>query len=177
MASPQYSQGPLSPGTGSNNTSTGTIAWSNPERITAADLVRATTVTNYDIGVTTNYLIGDNFGFSIPLNAIIKGILVEWRKRISANDPRDSRVRIIKAGNIGTTDKADAGTQWLPADSYFSYGGSTDLWGLTWQAAHINAADFGVALSAGAAFDNTTPAIDHVRVTVYYDLPDTGAVL
>jgi hypothetical protein len=54
-----------------------------------------------------------------------------------------------------------------------TYGSSTDLWGTTWTPADINAAGFGAALavteisSRGA---NETAHVDHITITVHYDL-------
>lgn len=60
----------------------------------------------------------------------------------------DHRVRIIKNGAIGTTDKATADAWPLGSDIYATYGGSSDLWGETWTPSDVNSANFGVAISA-----------------------------
>src|SRR3989344_5212889 len=70
----------------------------------------------------------------------------------------DHRVRIIKGGAIGSTDKA-SGTAWPGSLAYTTYGGASDLWGETWTASDINASTFGVAISAygsGFSFGNYT---------------------
>jgi hypothetical protein len=62
--------------------------------------------------------------------------------------PKDYAVKIVKAdGTIGSTNKADTGTNWPSSDTYKSYGASNDLWGESWTPADINDADFGAVLS------------------------------
>lgn len=70
------SQGPSSPGSLSNNIIGGSVAWSSPANTSASDNVY-TTATNG----TSNYLTASNFGFSIPLNATITGIVAEVEKK------------------------------------------------------------------------------------------------
>lgn len=115
----------------------------------------------------SQYLKATNFGFTIPGGSVIEGIVVEIERKGSvANQSEDNRVRIVKAGAIGATDKASA-ADWPTSDAYASYGLFNDLWGETWTAAEINASDFGVAISA-YALANGTSSIDHIRITVYY---------
>lgn len=117
--------------------------------------------------VQTHYLKATNFGFSIPTGAAISGIVVEIeRKESAANVARDNRVRIVKGGTIGTTDKASA-SEWPTTDTYATYGSDVDLWGETWTVADINSSNFGVAISA-MGLGGGTASIDHIRITVYY---------
>lgn len=61
---------------------------------------------------------------------------------------RDLSIKIVKSdSSLGSTDKADTGTNWSSTESYFSYGGNTDLWGETWTANDINDSDFGVVIA------------------------------
>src|SRR4051812_31719459 len=102
-------QGPRSPGTGAEDTSYGTITWSNPGNILASDNSRATAA----LGSTqlTHYLKASNFGFTIPAGATILGILVEIeRSATSSLALKDDRVRLVKGGVIQSTDKATATT-------------------------------------------------------------------
>src|SRR6185295_12938347 len=49
----------------------------------------------------------------------------------------------------------------------------SDLWGTTWTPAEINASDFGLVFSAhinGLVTLLPSASIDHIRVTVYYNL-------
>lgn len=110
------------------------------------------------------------FGFSIPSDATITGIKVEWEKKVNAGATSfDNRIRIIKGGTVGSTDKS-SGTAWGTANDVFtSYGGSSDLWGETWTASDINSSNFGAALSArNTSGTSRTYSIDSVRITVSY---------
>lgn len=89
------------------------------------------------------------------------------RKGSSSPGIADNRVRIVKGGSIGTTNKT--GGAWPTSDAYATYGADDDLWGETWTPADINASNFGVAISAIGEFAFPTVAsVDHIRITVYY---------
>ena len=118
-------------------------------------------------GATTHYLKATNFGFTIPGGSVIDGIVVEVeRKENSSSVCKDSRIRIVKGGSVGSTDKSSV-TEWPTTDTYKTYGGAADLWGETWSSTDINDSTFGFALSAlGVGFG--TAQVDHIRITVYY---------
>lgn len=162
------SEGPLNPGTGSTDTSFGTVSWTNASNITASDNSDASTGF-ISAGASSHYLTATNFGFSIPSGATIDGIVAEWERANQSSfwPCKDSRVRIIKGGTIGSTDKASAST-WPDTDTYASYGGASDLWGETWTHSDINGSTFGVALSVTNSGSQCIPNVDHARITVYY---------
>ena len=69
----------------------------------------------------------------------------------------DYSVRLVKGGVISGTDKARApASVWPGSDTYISYGGSSDVWGLSLSASDINSSDFGfvIACQAGAEITN-----------------------
>lgn len=164
------SSGPNSPVTCISENFTGaTDAWSAPGRATTSDDSQAvvSSLTGTD---QSRYLKCTNFGFSIPTDATINGIIVEFeiRSGSSASEVQDNRVRIVKSdGTVGSTDKSVAGA-WPTTDTYASYGSSSDLWGETWTYTDINDVDFGAALSAKRFDTIGTALVDHVRITVYY---------
>ncbi|MBL0336185.1 MAG: T9SS type A sorting domain-containing protein [Chitinophagaceae bacterium] len=86
----------------------------------------------------------------------------------------DNVVKLVKGGSIGGTNHA-SGASWTSSDSYFTYGSSSDLWGLTWTPADVNGAGFGVAVSAttstGLVSLLLSAQVDHIRITVYYSVP------
>lgn len=121
----------------------------------------------------TDYLQITSFGFTIPDGATIDGITVDI-ERHNAGDKsvKDNRVRIVKGGVIGATDKSK-GANWDTSDPdrYSAHGSSSDLWGDTWTSADINAAGFGMAISAvrvGGGGGTADPRIDHIRIKVSY---------
>lgn len=161
-------QGPNSPLTCSDDSSVGTITWLNPDNAQASDNNDATATSI--LNAYTHYLEATNFGFNIPGNAIINGILVEIEKHSSLLNGSvvDSEVKIIQNGVIGTVNRASS-SDWPSEDTYISYGGNSDLWGLSWDIGNINAANFGVALSARLLPNGAlTARVDHIRITVFY---------
>lgn len=117
--------GPNSAGTGANDTSFGSLAWTNPANATSSNNVYATRALSSS--TDSNYLKATNFGFSIPSGATINGITVEIERKAAALiSATDVRVRIVKSdGTVGTTtDKADTSITWPTTDTFKTYGGS-----------------------------------------------------
>ncbi|MEO5643478.1 MAG: T9SS type A sorting domain-containing protein [Bacteroidia bacterium] len=77
----------------------------------------------------------------------------------------DNIVRIMKTGTPVGTNLALTTTSWPTTEAYVTYGGPANLWGLSWTTAEVNAATFGVALSAQKRNGNLD--VDHVRITVW----------
>lgn len=162
------SSGPNNPGTLADESSIGSSAWSNASNAASSDNTYATN--SVSGGGISHYLKATNFGFAIDSGATIDGIVVEvekgWPSGIGA--PVDYRVRIVKGGVIGSTDKSSV-DMWTVMDTYKTHGANNDLWGETWAAADINDSGFGFAISATNG--GGMPAdiqIDHIRITVYY---------
>lgn len=173
MAFGQSTEGPLSGSTSSNVSLTGSSAtWSNTGNALASDNSYASSSLSSN-GDFTDYLQITNFGFSISSSNTIVGIEVEIEKL--GDKVKDNQVRIVKGGSIGTTDQSD-NANWPNTDtnSYTLYGANNDLWGETWMPADINASGFGIAISArrvGGGGGAAVPNIDHIRITVYFEIP------
>lgn len=168
-------------GTTAEDTSLGTIGFTNPANATAQDDTYATSVIPGH--GSTYFLLLTNFGASIPAGATITGFEVEVDHFSSAAGVRLTSVYMVKGGVVaaGTDHGADAtNLATADTDSYLTYpgtGGSSDLWGQSWTDADVNASDFGVALR----YRNNNAAartvdIDHVRVIVYYT-PNSPAAI
>lgn len=168
------SQGPNSPTSAVNDPQGGTVAWSTPGNVFASDNAYAAASTTSTDQVRTYNIKATGFGFTIPSDATIEGIVVEIERKASGSSTgtvRDASVRLYKAGVLTGADRAATATAWPTADAYKSYGGATDLWGTTWTPADINAAGFGVGLAATLLANGpltVTAYVDHIRVTVYY---------
>lgn len=150
------------------------LAWTSPNNIQVNDNLYATASIN-NADALTHYLKATNYGFSIPVGSTINGILVEVeRMKSSSGTIVDNAVQIVKSnGTLGVINKADIVTDWPAAESYASYGSSSDLWGETWAPSDINDVDFGMAVSAkinNSGGDNIA-SIDHIRIKVYYTAP------
>lgn len=170
--------GPNLPATGANNTSVGTVAWTSPGNVTATDANRASA----SIGSTaiSNYLLATNFGFAIPAGSSIDGVSVTIN-RLEGNLTtkaaiQDSTLLLSKAGTIAGTNHASA-TNWPTAEAGASYGGTTDLWGITLTSTDVNASTFGVALSAvnikSGAGGTETALVNSITMTITYTAPSS----
>ncbi len=171
-------------GTVSNDASSGTLAWGNPDSAAADDGVEASRGFRNDPGGTTNYLASSNHNFSIPVNATINGVTLTIDRRHvvpafpASGNVTETEIKLIKAGSIQSTNRS-AGSTW---DNFASgpKGGSTDLWGTTWTPSDINNAGFGAAIQASINGDNTnitTAYVDSMSIKVDYSLPGTAGPL
>lgn len=176
----QFSTGPLSPGTTSEQSTVGTISWNNPGSVTSSNNVYADFGALIGIlaSANTHYLYAQSFGFSIPTTAVITGIQVDIEHStggliVVGGGVSDNILRLLKGG--GLTGNNLAGGYWPTSDGYLAYGGAGNLWGTSWTAAEINDPSFGIAfsakLSAGLASIFIGGYVDHIRMTVFYDIP------
>jgi hypothetical protein len=168
------SQGPAVPGTATVvAASGGTRNWGTPANVSASDDVYSVASNSFS-PAKTNYLKVTNFGFTVPSNAIINGIMFEVEKNeawSAGSHATDNEVKVVKSdGSIGTQNNAITSPTWSSVDTYSQYGSSSDLWGETWTAADVNSSNFGMVLSANIS-QFMFLSIDHVRATVYFTLP------
>ena len=168
------SQGPNSAGTGTDDSSFGTTSWTSPGNISSSDGSEATAFIPSGGPGDSHYLVGTNFGFSIPLSATINGILFEPQNTEHCEESIDTRIRLVKGGVIGSTDRS-TGSDWGNG-SYIPYGSSSDLWGTTLTPSDVNASNFGIALAAHSVNGNSCVGVDHVRATVYYTIPSPSTL-
>ena len=99
-------------------------------------------------GLSTKYLRADNFGFAIPTDARINGIIFTVSKSGEA-DIYDSAVRMVISGVVQSTDKSSLDI-WTGSAEDKAYGSATDRWGINnnLTANVINRNDFGIAIKA-----------------------------
>lgn len=172
------SSGPRNPSVFISQSFSGSdFSWNNISNITSSNDNRASaSAVALLLSGTTDYLKATGFGFNISPQASISGITVEIEK--SGNNIgglatiQDYRVRLVKNNSI-TGDNKATNTDWVASDGYFTYGGSTDLWGTTWSVSEINSGDFGIAVSAqvnGIIGLLPTARIDHIQITVHYNI-------
>ena len=167
-------------GTGANVPGPGTVDWANPGYITADDTSYAS-ATLVGSTLTSNYLEGTHYGFAVPSNAAISGIVVTIVRRESGSMPgyfdvRDSVVRLLKAGAVTGNNKAATGTEWPTTSAPIAaiYGTPVDLWGTTWTPADINDPNFGVALSVISDV-NRIAYVDYMQISVTYTVTMVGS--
>jgi len=159
-----------SAGTCVDDGTVGTLAWTSPANSQNSDNVYATA--RQDSGVVSHYLKCTGFGFSVPADATILGITVEWERftQVATNGNQDSAVRIVKGGTVDTTVNRAVAGAWSTTQAFYPYGGPTDLWGIGWTASDINASGFGAALSVQflGGGGMSTASVDSLRITVTY---------
>ena len=166
--------GPRSGSTFSTVAYTGSSTnWANPSgaALPSDNSIVTATISNGSPGNRyTNYLRATGFGFTIPNNAVINGILVEVKLSGPNANSSDKSIRILKNGAVVGNDLAQPNIAWPTSSAYRSYGSSTNLWGATWTAADINASNFGFQIAAGKiSTQSANPRIDHIRITVFYN--------
>lgn len=165
--------GPNYPSVGASVFGVGTIGWGTPTSIYADDAAYATATNVPANGGASNYLRATGFNFAIPNDVTINGITVTINRYASATTGvYDNIVSLVKGGAIQATNKASA-TVWSGnANTVVTYGGPADLWGSTWTAADINAANFGAVLSVRNTDNrNRTANVDYIRISVTYSCP------
>lgn len=141
----------------------GDVSWTSASNITADDLNYAQV--SLSAGQTSDWLIADAFGFSIPSGATIDGVLVSIKK-YGMGTVNDASVMLCD-GTVRTgDDKADL-SAWAGMVTNVDYGGSTDDWSAGLSRADVNASAFGVHLKATSA-GGATALVGYVEITVYY---------
>lgn len=159
------SSGPNFPSTSADDATVGTKTWVNIGNITAED----GSVAYCDVSsATSHYLKATDFGFAIPSGATIDGIMVEWKMRGTSLVTVNS-LKLVKGGSI-TGDEKSTGAYLPLTDTWVSYGGASDLWGLSWSYSDLNSSVFGAVLSAKRGYADSAGYVycDAVRITVYY---------
>jgi len=164
--------GPTNAGTGADNNAVGTGTWTNTGNITTVGTPYATQ--NLASNSTTHYLKATNYGFAIPIGATINGITVVINRQVaSTSNMFDNVVSLLKAGVV-TGSNLKSGNAWPNTFGTATYGGAANLWGTTWTAADINAANFGVVLSGTSNSGSTRQVdVDYMQITVTYTLSGT----
>lgn len=164
----------LSAGTTSND-GVGDTAWSNMGNATSSNNSYMTAALGSGTKTTQTGLF-TNFGFAIPTGATILGVeVLGERKTSTGTRGKDQTVQLIKGGTQQGNNKASA-TAYTTSDVQVTYGGATDLWGLTLTYSDINASNFGVAFRANNnASGSATVSVDVINIKVYYSAGDATA--
>lgn len=167
------------PSAETNDATLGTVSWSF-----ASGTIYSNNDTYAQVELSTGqrskYLVGYNFGFSIPTDAEIVGIVVTIRRFASDPGPgttlQDASVKLYYLGAPAGEERADTGTQWEATETEVSYGGVSDLWWLTPTYDEINSVNFGACISADAngGMSSAIGYVDSMTITVYYNDASTG---
>jgi|GEM_PF-7019006 len=168
--------GPYSPQTAVDDSSAGSVAWSNPTNVLSSNATYATAdVADNSSTYYTHFIKVTNFGFSLPVGAIITDIQVVITGYYTRN-ASGGRVYIkqlcgVKNGVITAPYAPLDGTE-LTVNTNTTAGYSTGMFGETWTAADINSSNFGIALQLQLTSSSETTSlhafIDSIRVTIIY---------
>lgn len=171
--------GPLFAGTIANDSSVGSVDWSDISFGGADDTSYAAAASMSS--VDTRYLKFTNFNPNIPTGSTINSVAVAaGRFQTGVNgvtDVADFSVRLVRAGTIGGTDKAntvDGGWPQFNFGSWSPISYSANLWGLTWTVSQVNDSTTGVVIAASITSDGVEEAtawIDYVTMDWDYTPP------
>lgn len=153
------------------------VAWVNPSNASSSD---NTYTTNIQGGVTvSDYLEANNFGFSIPTGATIKGIEIRYELYHSGgtSDVEYYDIQVRKPDGV-ITSEAKSFDSIPDTEQYEAFGGAADLWGeSSFTPAQINNSNFGLVLmvsGTGGMTTNTTVYVDNMQMKVYYETSSSG---
>lgn len=156
-------------GTGANDASAGTTAWTDFTNITADDAADAITGRLNDTE-TSQLLNGTMSGnvFTVPTGATIDSIKaeVEMQDLEGSNTGFDLLVKLIKGGTVQGNNQEKAAA--IPAAITIRVYAPLDLWGLTLTPTDVNATNFGLSFRYEATGDRSEVSVDFVRLTVHY---------
>ena len=150
-----------------------TSAWNTPLNVISSNNTDARSTWSASADQNTNKLVAYDFELGIPETATIRGIVaqIERAESNAAANAVDETIQLMKAlAGVGDN-KARTSQEWETTDTSFAYGEPDDLWGTTWTPAEVNAPGFGLIIEA--ELDANDVDIDHVQITVYYQLPPT----
>jgi hypothetical protein len=118
-------------------------------------------------------LLASDFQFELPPEATLQGIAVSINRSADmAELIADYEVKLLRSGSTVGLDRAKTAA-WAAVFQYVTYGGPSDLWGVTWTPADLNSTGFGVALTPMylSTAGNARGYVDFIRATAYYFLP------
>lgn len=146
------------------NVDTAGEAWANPGNITADDGTNAAVV--IFSATTSDRLRASNFGLSVPAGATIDGIEIQAQLNNSFGNAVWDYVNVGKDNSTLGTAK-DPNVALTATVTNYTQGGPSDLWGLSWTVAEVNASTFQVLISETAP-DSHNCLCDAIWVKVYY---------
>jgi hypothetical protein len=152
----------------SDDSSVGTIVWSNPNLAAVQDSNEAHAANIPANGGITHYLKALG-AVNVPSGVILDSIVLTVVHRAgNAGVIVDNAIKLIKGGVVQSIDKSSA-TTWAGTSETFTYTWSgTDLSG--WSSTDINSANFGFVISAKNTDTANTRAanVDFAGITVTY---------
>lgn len=130
-----------------NDVTVGSTGWLLPQNTVAEDGNRA--ITELTFGEISYYFRAINFGFTVPKNARITGVTLSVKRSAEGPDViQDYSVKLVIGGKTAGAENKHT-NPWPSNDTFDSYGGINDLWGLTRLSPNdVNIMSFGVVIAA-----------------------------
>jgi len=145
-------------------------AWSDVDNVKIDDSNYAS-VSLAATGNQSNGLLCTNFGFSIPADVTIGGIVASYEAKRGVNgEGRIAALALIKGGVVqnNLAQFKFPSVAFTASDIVYTAGAVDNLWVNTWTVDDINNAGFGVWLFAISSSGAVEVLIDYVTLTVYY---------
>ncbi len=146
----------------------GNVDWLTPEGIRADDTSYAHV--NLKEGEVSQYLSGTGFGFSLPAEATITGIVVDVERYSNDSNIQDYVVQLTYNGEIIGNNYAVTGVNWPKnSEAVTTYAPADPLWGTTLTGQQISSSTFGVVFAVtNAGTRNMAAFVNDITVTVSY---------
>lgn len=153
-----------------------TNAWINPTNALTSNNSRAALQIFGSDGLSDSLAVY-NFSASLPDGASVVGVAVAIECRKSEVTTETLSVTLAKTASSAASVVSDTktSTSVTTSDSVISFGGATDLWGVSWTAAEFNASGFGVWVQYDSGVSDDLFEVDYVSVTLYYETGGGGA--
>ena len=147
------------------------VAWTSPGSADVSDNVYASA--SLPAPTSTETLNATNLVSSINAGATVLGVEVRIERKANSTGVTDLTISLIKGGTISGDNKS-AGAGWGTTDSYTSFGGATDMWGLTLSPSDVNDSTFGFCVAAQTGLSSKVAYVDHMQMKIYYSLPTSS---
>lgn len=128
-------------------------------------------------GAETTALYGRGYNFGVPSGATIVGVEAKIKRKKSNGDIgwNDSTVQIVNPTVTGDDKSLGSGIGTSYVES--SFGGESDLWGLSLTPSDVNSSSFGLAYQATKGFGGSARVeVDSYKMNIYYKIPRIGPV-
>ena len=151
--------------------------WTAPTNAQSYNSVATTAAISAPASKWTRALNGTGWGFSIPANATITGVVVNVRVNVSSTSSgrvtQDWNVSLEKAG-VPAGKNLSSTTAYTTSYVNYTYGGINNLsttWNVSLTPDDVNNTNFGFLYSSynSSGSSSRTVAVDYINMTVYYN--------
>lgn len=159
----------LHPATGANVSAGFGHPWGSPGNVTACDGVPANASYAGAASGKTDFLTGTDYSPGLYAGSQVKGIELQVTKNATlGTGVEDAEVRLTLGGTVIGVDQSILGS-WPLSPTVFTYGGSSNDWGLPLFAADVNDPTFGISFQASKSGPGIRQArVDCMEVKIYW---------